>query len=406
MSALSIQFKVSKGGTVLREVTLSQDVIKIGRMATSHLQVDDELVSRMHAVIEVGGPGQVFIFDLGSATGTLVNGKKVNKAPLNSGDVITLGGVEVAVTFEAAADAAQDAAPAAMPSYPPAAAMPPGFGAPAGIAMPPMMAPYGGAAPVRKIVTRPAVMIDPATMEDVSRYATEVIAIWKDTVILVNVYKADAKKVTNFCIGEDASCDFPIAPEQLGGQTKLPLVVNQAGGGATINFPTKANGDVTFEDGRRIPLAELVSTGQAHPSGEASGCHSLQLPPRGRVKVDVGDFTFLVNSVPNPRKLVAPITFDWGNQLFLGASALLHVLLIFLAFFDVPDLLGMSLDFLDDANRGVKYAPLELEKKKLEEDKKKDDEGGQGKKHKDEEGQMGKRDAQKTNNRYAIKGPA
>jgi pSer/pThr/pTyr-binding forkhead associated (FHA) protein len=107
MSALSIQFKVSKGDTVLREVTLCQDVIKIGRMATSHLQVDDELVSRMHAVIEVGGPGQVFIFDLGSATGTLVNGKKVNKAPLNSGDVITLGGVEVAVTFEAAADAAQ-----------------------------------------------------------------------------------------------------------------------------------------------------------------------------------------------------------------------------------------------------------------------------------------------------------
>jgi hypothetical protein len=412
MSALSIQFKVSKGDTVLREVTLCQDVIKIGRMATSHLQVDDELVSRMHAVIEVGGPGQVFIFDLGSATGTLVNGKKVNKAPLNSGDVITLGGVEVAVTFEAATDAAQELAPVA--AYQSPAAAQAGFGASAGTAMgfggagvpmPPMMAPRGGAAVVRKIVTRPAVMIDPSAMEDASRYATEVITIWKDVVLLVSIYKADAKKIKNFCIGEDLTCDFPIPSELLGGQTNLPLVVNQAGGGSSVNFPTKASGDITFEDGRRVSLAELVSTGQAHQSGEASGCHGLTLLPRARVKIDIGDFTFLVNSVPNPRKLVAPFTFDWSSQIFTGASFLLHFLLVFLAFFDVPDLLGMSLDFLDDANRGVKYAPLELEKKKLEEDKKKDDEGGQGKKHKDEEGQMGKRDSAKTNNRYAIKGP-
>ena len=411
MSALSIQFKVSKGDTVLREVTLCQDVIKIGRMATSHLQVDDELVSRMHAVIEVGGPGQVFIFDLGSATGTLVNGKKVNKAPLSSGDVITLGGIQVAVTFEAVADAAQDVAPApgfqpqaAAASFgaPAAAAM--GFGGP-GAPMPPMMAPRGGAPLVRKIVTRPTVMIDPSTMEDVTRYATEVITIWKDVVVLVTVYKAEQKKAKNFCIGEDMSCDFPIPAALLGGQTNLPLVVNQPGGGSLVSLPANASGDVTFEDGRRVSLAEIVSTGQAHPSGEAPGCHAFMLLPRARVKVDIGDFTFLVNSVSNPRKLVAPFTFDWGSQIFTGASLLLHSLLVFLAFFDVPDLLGMSLDFLDDANRGVKYAPLELEKKKLEEDKKKDDEGGQGKKHKDEEGQMGKRDSAKTNNRYAIKGP-
>src|SRR5512137_262464 len=118
MSALAIQFQVSKAGTMLNEVTLNQDVIKIGRMATSHLQVDDELVSRMHAVIEVGGPGQVFIFDLGSATGTLVNGKKVNKAPLNSGDVITLGGVDVAVTFLVAEDQASESLPPEMAQAP------------------------------------------------------------------------------------------------------------------------------------------------------------------------------------------------------------------------------------------------------------------------------------------------
>ena len=78
MSGLAINFKVSKGGAVITDVTLSQEVIKIGRMASSHLQIDDEGVSRMHAVIEVDASGQVHVIDLGSATGTVVNGKKVN----------------------------------------------------------------------------------------------------------------------------------------------------------------------------------------------------------------------------------------------------------------------------------------------------------------------------------------
>jgi hypothetical protein len=417
MSALPIQFQVSKAGTVLNEVTLNQDVIKIGRMATSHLQVDDELVSRMHAVIEVGGPGQVFIFDLGSAAGTLVNGKKVNKAPLNSGDVISLGGIEVKVTFLAAEDQAQAAAAPATPSYPPSAPAPQAFGAaPAmgmgmglGMGMGAQRAPMASSgappAPRRKIITRPAVNIDPATLEDPSRYATEIITVWQDTVIRVDVFKASEKKAKTFCIGEDVSCDFPITANFLGGQVKVPLVVAHPGGGATVAFPPNPQGDVTLEDGRRVSLAELVHGGQAHQGGEIPGGYSYSLPARARMKVDFGDFTFLVNSIAEPRKLASPFMFDWTNGIFGGASFLLHFLLVFLAFFDVPDLLGMSLDFLDDANRGVKYAPLELEKKQLEEDKKKDDEGGQGKKHKDEEGQMGKRDAAKTDNRYAIKGP-
>ncbi len=412
MSALAIQFQVSKAGALLSEVTLNQDVIKIGRMATSHLQVDDELVSRMHAVIEVGGPGQVFIFDLGSAAGTMVNGKKVNKAPLNSGDVITLGGIEVKVTFLAAED--QAAVPAATPSYPPSAPAPQAFGAaPAmmgfglGAAHAPAAQVSSGGAPVprRKVITRPAVNIDPATLEDPSRYATEIITVWQDTVLRVDVFKAAEKKPKSFCIGEDLSCDFPIQANFLGGQVKVPLVVGHPGGGATVALPPNPQGDVTSDDGRRVSLADLVKGGQAHQGGEIPGGYSFSMPPRARLKVDFGDFTFLVNSIPEQRKLASPWTFDWTSGIFGGASFLLHFLLVFLAFFDVPDLLGMSLDFLDDANRGVKYAPLELEKKQLEEDKKKDDEGGQGKKHKDEEGQMGKRDAAKTDNRYAIKGP-
>ena len=79
MSAPTIQFKILKDGAVIREESLTQDVIKIGRMASSHLQIDDESISRMHAVIEMGAQGEINIIDLGSAEGTVVNGEKSTK---------------------------------------------------------------------------------------------------------------------------------------------------------------------------------------------------------------------------------------------------------------------------------------------------------------------------------------
>ena len=85
----ALVFKIFKGEELLREETLTQAVIKVGKLSSSHLRLDDESVSRMHAVIEVSGD-EISIIDLGSTTGTLVNGQKINKAKLQSGDVIVL----------------------------------------------------------------------------------------------------------------------------------------------------------------------------------------------------------------------------------------------------------------------------------------------------------------------------
>jgi pSer/pThr/pTyr-binding forkhead associated (FHA) protein len=87
-----------------RKVTLDQDVVKIGTLASSHLLLDDAAVSRMHAVIEVtdykSGWKSVTIIDLGSASGTIVNGKAVNTCTLKSGDILTLGRTRIIVRFE------------------------------------------------------------------------------------------------------------------------------------------------------------------------------------------------------------------------------------------------------------------------------------------------------------------
>ncbi|MBL8719010.1 MAG: FHA domain-containing protein [Myxococcales bacterium] len=70
--------------------TFEQPIVKIGRAATSHLQLDHETVGRMHAVIERDADG-VSIIDLGNASGTSVNGERVNKAALAHGDVVSIG---------------------------------------------------------------------------------------------------------------------------------------------------------------------------------------------------------------------------------------------------------------------------------------------------------------------------
>ncbi|MDX2092243.1 MAG: AgmX/PglI C-terminal domain-containing protein [Kofleriaceae bacterium] len=114
-----LTFRIFKGDQLLREEKLSLSVIKLGKVPSAHLKLDDETVSRMHAIIEVNGPGDVSIIDLGSTKGTFVNGQKVNKAKLQSGDTIVVGETRIELAIgagveeEAATAVNLGAAPAA-----------------------------------------------------------------------------------------------------------------------------------------------------------------------------------------------------------------------------------------------------------------------------------------------------
>jgi pSer/pThr/pTyr-binding forkhead associated (FHA) protein len=74
-------------------------IIKVGKLASAQLRIDDRSVSRMHALIEANAADDVTIIDLGSTVGTYVNGERINKTRLRSGDRITLGDTEVDVTI-------------------------------------------------------------------------------------------------------------------------------------------------------------------------------------------------------------------------------------------------------------------------------------------------------------------
>jgi two-component system, cell cycle response regulator len=66
----------------------------IGRSNDAQIQIDDQGVSRRHARVDVTD-GQVRIFDLGSANGTIVNGERISARALCDGDKIQLGSTTI-----------------------------------------------------------------------------------------------------------------------------------------------------------------------------------------------------------------------------------------------------------------------------------------------------------------------
>ena len=105
------------GRQLVRRDTIAQDIVKVGKDPRSHLRVDDELASRMHAVIEVASPADITLIDLGNEPGTLVNGQRVNKCKIRPGDQIQIGSTLIVLENAEPATAAppQVAAPPAAP---------------------------------------------------------------------------------------------------------------------------------------------------------------------------------------------------------------------------------------------------------------------------------------------------
>lgn len=76
---------------------LGPGVNTVGRGEGVDVPLRDPTVSRLHAEVVVHGP-HAYVADLGlSANGTLVNGRPVGRQVLESGDVVTFGGVRCRV---------------------------------------------------------------------------------------------------------------------------------------------------------------------------------------------------------------------------------------------------------------------------------------------------------------------
>jgi len=81
---------LSMNGSVLGNYFLEKERFSFGRKPTCDIQINDQGVSKEHAVILTVGNDQI-LEDLGSTNGTLVNGIKVQRHILQNGDVIEVG---------------------------------------------------------------------------------------------------------------------------------------------------------------------------------------------------------------------------------------------------------------------------------------------------------------------------
>jgi TonB family protein len=450
---VSMTFKIYKGDELLRTESLAQDIIKVGKLPSSHLRIDDDNVSRMHAVIEVTGPDEIFIIDLGSASGTIVNGKKVNKCKLENGDEIQLGDTKVAVEIAAGAEAAEEAtqvapppagvseppsppaaeAPAAAPAPPAPPAAPPVPAAPAAAApvANPFAAPAGGVAnPFAPPIAAPGSSAEAADDGD-AQYgivasgppvrpdevetgaaAVEVVVMWGDTSVL---HVEDMSPPRSFYIGDAlndkgqlSGVQYLVGAEVLGTE-RLPVVV-EAGGGVAVVIPDGATGDVTVGE-QTMSLSDLAASGKTQACSELAGAQQYPLPAGATAKVQYKGFTFIVKQVAAGKRVGGGFAIDWTPLIYIGGSLAFFASILIMFYFLPPSSAGLSLELLSADSRLVQYLmePPETQEEEtpewLQDQNMDDQEGGKGKRHKGEEGQMGKKESKKTTNRYGIEGP-
>ena len=429
---IPMTFEIYAGDELVKSENLSQDIIKIGKLPTSHLRIEDDKVSRMHAVIEVTGPDDIFIIDLGSASGTVVNGEKVNKSKLQSGDEIMLGDTRMVVSIGSAAAELGEEEPTkvAAPSeevmaeaVPPAAAAPAAPVAAAAAAVPnpfasnlpnPFAAPaapaHGGhAAPENPDAIQYGIVASgpPVSLDEVEsgEQAVEVVVMWDRNVLHVSHLSPARSFYVGEAAGKGDEVDYLMGSEALGGVSRRPVCV-EAGGGVAVVVPNGATAEVTING-----ATSAITDAQLQPCSEMGGAKQYPLPREATARVTHNGFTYMVKPVNAGKKIATGVNIEWTPWFYIGGSLFVFASLLTAFYFMPPSPASLSLDLLNTDSRLVKYLlePPATEEEEtpewLDDSKSQDSEGGKGKRHKDEEGQMGKKEAKKTNNRYAIEGP-
>jgi pSer/pThr/pTyr-binding forkhead associated (FHA) protein len=87
--------------SVTKEFKTDQKEIIIGRDPGCDIQIENIAVSREHARI-VKGPNDYLIEDLNSSNGVFINGRKINKKFLKTGEEIVIGKHTLQIVMEEA----------------------------------------------------------------------------------------------------------------------------------------------------------------------------------------------------------------------------------------------------------------------------------------------------------------
>jgi TonB family protein len=434
--AVPLTLKVFKGDALVTSKDFERDIIKIGRLSSAHLCLEDEKVSRIHSVIEVGADGSLSIIDMGSVEGTYVNGKRVNKGRVTFGDEIRVGGTTIrlespaavaAVNLSAAVSSTDVAAPApvAAPAVEAPLASQLAQAAAAPVAAPQVVAPVQvqavdpsfAATEKHEVVAPVAAEPSPAEAEPAPRVRTvrktkasgplgvSVRFLWGDQ--RVGEFFLPPGRVKNFSVGSAAGVDFVMGDSKLG--SPRMEVLRTDGQAYTVCFTGKMKGELARKD-ETLDIHALIESGKA--TADSAG-YALTLNADDFFWVDLGGVTMEVVFQPVPKRVHVPLADS------VDYRALNIFLLMFFAgtmfVIGAMNRSGDGEEFADElSGNDARLAkliikPPETQKNKFLEklnqqkaEKKKS--GEMAAKQRNDEGQMGKKDAAKTQNRTAPQG--
>lgn len=92
---------VRSGADSGKSFSLAEGDNRIGRDSSSNVRLSDESVSRQHALVRCEN-GVVTLFDVGSRSGTEIDGEAIGGHPLNDGDTISVGRTTIKIMAPAA----------------------------------------------------------------------------------------------------------------------------------------------------------------------------------------------------------------------------------------------------------------------------------------------------------------
>lgn len=417
--AVPLTLKVFKGDELVVSKDYDRDIIKIGRLSSAHLCLDDEKVSRIHSVIEVAPDGTLSIIDMGSVEGTFVNGKRVNKGSLQFGDEVKVGNTTIKVEAAGAAPSVAPTVAATVAAEPaPVAAIP----VPVPVAVPvvqqavvqqvvqqvPMQAPPPPAhhepAPQQHVQdegTGASIRSRPRRRKGSGPLGVELRFLWGDQMVGEYFLHPDVEKT--FIVGTTAGANFVMGDSKLGAPTFELVRFGKAG--ATLRFTSKMNGELQRKFGEEtMSLDEAKKKGIAQNDGDAL---SLTLQHEDFAWVDLGGIVVEVFFQPQPKAVFVPFAESVDFTVLN-----IFLLMFFLAALFVISAANLNAEgeaFDDELNsNSARIAKLLIKPPEknpiLQKFEKKKDSGEIAQKHKGDEGQMGKVNAPKRSAHAAPKG--
>ena len=293
---MKLRFSVYRHEKLLSTPSFDHKIIKIGRLSSAHLRLDDEKVARIHAVIEVDPDGQVQLIDMGSPQGVWLNGTRIQKQPIHAGDEIAMGDTKLLFQPEErkGAEAVSDPAEPGPLPFPPVL---PETGQEITRELPP----FAKRPSPRRDLSRIAGACAPGWVASPGRdELLEVKQLWWEDVLDVRTLSGERARVV---IGEDQGADFFVPGELLPARS-FPIA-RREGDHLLLSLTRKSKGELRYADGTVRRLADLLAEQRAEPDPEFAGRQVLALPCGAVATVAFGNVGFCFRTVPRASGFVS-----------------------------------------------------------------------------------------------------